>query len=986
MLRIDDFAPVFSAIHTRASNANHDDAPAPPRVIPFAWQERLLSTVLQDGWPATIDAPTSTGKTAVLDIALFHLALAASGAACRPAPRRIVFAVDRRVIVDQAFERAKLLRAALDEPQDERVQTMADALRCLAGGEAPLHVEELRGGMPREDEWARSPIQPTILCTTIDQLGSRLLFRGYGVTPSMAPIHAGLLGEDALLLLDEAHLSRPFQQTLEHVQRWREKRTPDAVDRPWAFCTLTATPQSATGRVFRLSDEEKAEPAVAQRLDAVKTAGLHLCKEQMGSAEHIGAFVAAAKELAEQIGAAGERHAPSIAIIVNRVALARAVLRTLSVDKHAAILLTGRVRPVEREKRVLAQYLPRLTSRDSGTLDAAGPLFVVATQCIEAGADFDFDAMVTQIAPLDALRQRFGRLNRLGTREYGPAVIIAARTEIVRGNDDPLYGGTLRETWEWLTARAAAEPRGRPSLAVSPRALEALVRDDPDAAARCVLMGKDAPMLRAADVALLAMTNPAPNPDPYLPLFLRGEVAIETDVGIVWRADCEVIAAPPTGMSRAVVEDVATAIVACQPPVPGETLRVPLWAAKAWLSAQNRQAAEITDAEAERDPHPDERHGNSRLALRWRGANDTALVRADDLRPGDVIVVPSSHGGCDEFGWLPDGREPAEDIADLAAQAYVSRRFALRLHPALWPRERKECVPWEDAWPRLREFVGDNDPGGLLRALQRMRPDLDLPEGLAAAFPRIECPYEPAAEMATPSGAVLIAPRGIADGRTRRPPPPSTEDDTTGCFNPDGSVSLALHTRDVVNLAETFATRLGLGEKLAKTLAFAARSHDAGKADRRFQAWLRGPEKAPGEPLAKSGRRRNIAEEHAAREAAGVPAQWRHEVLSVRMASRHLTPGQTDMDAALALYLIGSHHGHGRPFFPHNDPWDARAAEAWGATVPTGPGPERLDFDWHNHDWTELFAGLQAQYGPWGLAFLEAVLRLADHRASEQRS
>jgi CRISPR-associated endonuclease/helicase Cas3 len=84
------------------------------------------------------------------------------------------------------------------------------------------------------------------------------------------------------------------------------------------------------------------------------------------------------------------------------------------------------------------------------------------------------------------------------------------------------------------------------------------------------------------------------------------------------------------------------------------------------------------------------------------------------------------------------------------------------------------------------------------------------------------------------------------------------------------------------------------------------------------------------------------------------------------------------------LYLIGSHHGHGRPFFLHSDPWDAYARQLLGVAIAAGSGPERLDFDWQGRDWAELFVELQSQYGPWGLAFLEAVLRLADHRASER--
>src|SRR5690606_41080020 len=79
-------------------------------------------------------------------------------------------------------------------------------------------------------------------------------------------------------------------------------------------------------------------------------------------------------------------------------------------------------------------------------------------------------------------------------------------------------------------------------------------------------------------------------------------------------------------------------------------------------------------------------------------------------------------------------------------------------------------------------------------------------------------------------------------------------------------------------------------------------------------------------------------------------------------------------DADLVLWLVGTHHGYGRPLFPHADPNE----------TPSDVGPQSLAFDWNGLDWPTLFQALKARYGVWELARMEAILRLADHRASEE--
>lgn len=945
---------------------------------PYLWQARLAKGISDAGkWPAALAAPTGAGKTAVIDIALWHLAKEAAVSqrhGPRRAPLRIVFAVNRRVIVDQAFERAEAIANRLSSADQGPLRTLRDALATLSGDASqPLHVEQLRGGLPREDDWAKTPNQPTVLCTTIDQLGSRLLFRGYGVSDRMAPIHAGLLGNDALILLDEAHLSDAFSETLEGVARWRSEAD-KALTFPFVTCRLTATPRDGDA-AFRLTDDERAEEAIAKRLRACKRAQLI----KVPTNDPASQFVSCAKRLAKS----KDGEAKVVAIIVNRVRLARTIYKALVThdDDGAApatdsILLTGRVRPVERDA-LINQYGDRLQGNGSGDK----PLFVVATQCIEAGADFDFDAMVTQIAPLDALAQRFGRLVRSGNRIDGVpahAVILAPKADVAAKTDDPVYGGAMKAAWDWLNAHKSIEGRGKTKsewIDFGPDAIAALIAENPEDAAQAMSPQSPAPFLREADADFFSITSPRPDPEPDLRLFLHGRVDVESDVSIVWRADLE----KADLCSQDGAEPRAAAIVEAMRPVSGEALSIPVWHARRWLKKPGQEAADVADQPGTVKSN-NGTDGATRPFLRLRGGAADVMSGGAGIRPGDTIVVPACYGGCDRFGWHPESKAVVDDIADLAAAPYRERRLRVRLHEALWKQHRlNDNLPWADVREMisqgtasqsiatkiseaLKEFSGPVPDNAYASALQAM--------AHRTRSARPATPYRSRTEDDEDSGCILVA--GAATVST------GEGDDVSSHTAPE---ELSVHAGNVRGKAVAYARALGLPIDVAESVAQAAWLHDDGKADDRFQAYLHSfinDSKWRGKVLAKTGV--TSKGRKGAWVESGLPeAGWRHEVISVKRAIERLAELGGTFDHALVLWLVGTHHGFGRPFFRHMDPWDGEQA-----------GPHRLDFEWDGPgadekglDWPGLFNLLKRRYGIWGLAFLEAVVRLADHRASE---
>ena len=206
---------------------------------PFRWQTRLLQRLLDTDLPRIVDVPTGLGKTSVM--ALWLIALA-EGARL---PRRLVYVVDRRAVVDQATRFAERLR--LNMPRELAAKLGLDA-------RAGLPISTLRGGFADNRDWLEDPSKPAIVVGTIDMVGSRLLFEGYGVSRGMRPYHAGLLGVDALVLLDEARLCPPFEALLRQIESYRDGKLgpvgdSDSITPPFRLMSLP--PPAGTRRTHR---------------------------------------------------------------------------------------------------------------------------------------------------------------------------------------------------------------------------------------------------------------------------------------------------------------------------------------------------------------------------------------------------------------------------------------------------------------------------------------------------------------------------------------------------------------------------------------------------------------------------------------------------------------------------------------------------------------------------------------------------------------
>ncbi|MBI2569086.1 MAG: CRISPR-associated helicase Cas3' [Candidatus Schekmanbacteria bacterium] len=357
---------------------------------PYPYQRRLACELT---FPEVLTVPTGLGKTAAVILAwLWRRRFHDSPSVRADTPRRLVYCLPMRVLVEQTLACAGRWLTALDLSGEVRVH-------ALMGGDADLDFD-------------LHPERDAVLAGTQDMLLSRALNRGYAMSRHRWPQHFALLNNDALWVLDEVQLMGSGLATSAQLAAFREafgtcgpcrSLWMSATLAPDWLATVDLAPRAAGFRPWGLEDDDRATESARIRLEAQK----RLARLEVElSRETVKAY---GKRVAAEILALHRPTTLSLAI-VNTVERAVAVYDALRRDAPRGpdlLLLHSRFRPVERQ-----QQREQLES----PIPPEGRV-IVSTQVVEAGADLDAALLVTELAPIASLVQRFGRCNRGGRQE-----------------------------------------------------------------------------------------------------------------------------------------------------------------------------------------------------------------------------------------------------------------------------------------------------------------------------------------------------------------------------------------------------------------------------------------------------------------------------------------------------------------------------------------------------------------------------------------
>ncbi|WP_026530159.1 type I-G CRISPR-associated helicase/endonuclease Cas3g [Haematomicrobium sanguinis] len=988
----DQFTQFYSAVH--------------PGREPYQWQLRLLDAVANSGqWPELIEAPTGAGKTSVIDVHIFLNAIADS--LPHPIPRRIALVVGRRALVDSQYDYSVRLLHKLDPsaprdkelPRPQILDTVWEGLATRAGknpgtalspGEL-LHLDYVRGGgsdVSRVGRWSIDPLATTLYFMTPDMFGSQLLFNGYAVARTARPIAAALLAFDTVAVIDEAHMNQQLVITARRVPEIdadAEERLPIL---PLQVVTSTATPtrrQSALGTTGSITVHEgdfAQDTALANRMNAAKSIGLEEVEGKLEDKKVIKRII----DLALDLESEGTTERP-VGIMVNSpktaVAISRALKNELGGDSEATVAtIIGRMRPFDRKQYVLGE---------DGSIRIGGPegtpaRFVVATQTLEVGVDIDLEALITELAPANALIQRAGRVNRMGARNSGPIHVLVSPLSKRDERTGVYFTQDLERTRDWLADITVESPDFSPWRIT--QELETLKQTKATDALGATTRRRAFQRPEWADAEFWSITSEQ--------TFASSAVTGAPANLDLWLSDgfdsTPEIAVAIRRLPRQ--EHLAIQYLQAAPIEAEEVMPVTLGTArtvlKEWLSAKT------TDGHHPVRAFRIDADGNTEV-LRPGSLNDRSVT---PLRPSDTVVVDvyaplfadkvMLWGGRDSLPDVSSGSRGTSAVitavASLAEPRDKDRSTTAELAPFAIPTkewqelartfEPEATASWAedyDGWDALMTWV-DGLPNGVGEVLQEFVRTADDGTSVDVFTDNDELVLivrKPDADVLDESEREVVTRRG-----------------------PKEYVLLDDHQRDVAERARSIAERLGLPDWVQDTVYRAGLLHDEGKRDARFQSMLavadwkarksRTEQGDEWKDLAKS-RFRSRAREQQFRSLNGLNA-WRHEQLSAAVA------WTVQADAAHAdavTRLVGTSHGYGRWSFADGVARLMPRAD-YLPEAPRINGAERAQVGdaavvlFEEGEWEALMERTNRQFGLWGIAFLEALLRLADQQISAE--
>lgn len=821
---------------------------------PLRWQKRLFEQMLSGTIPSACDLPTGLGKTSVIPIWLIALASPAPNSTVK-LPRRLVYIVNRRTVVDQATDVVERMRRRLQNPQDERWINHKDSLHALnsrlwalsavAKKDASFGVSTLRGEMADNEEWKADPGRPAIIVGTIDMVGSKLLFSGYGDGRYHRTHHAGLIGQDVLIVHDEAHLTPAFGDLLRSVANAQRC---DCEPRPIRVMELSATRRGGDNEedVLRLEAEDEQDPIVIERLDASK----HLLFHEVAETDVIAKLVDCAM--------LHDRTASKVLIYVRLPDHAQQVAGQLKAklgsgaDNRVA-LLTGTVRGYERDQLIqnpptsMAGRIVRLF------LDGVKPehtVYLVSTSAGEVGIDLDADHMLCDLTTMDSMIQRLGRVNRRGGsgRVALVEVVIATKDEEDRKKESEVtlaIQATHRIVLGWIGKRDKVN--------VGPRNLRDLVAKLSDDERTSAFSPK--PMTPPLTDILLdawSLTSVDYLPGrPEVAAYLHGLTHDPPETYVAWRKEVTLFDQAQVSQEALCDWFRASRIEACER-LRDRTDRVKKVLADLLKARSRKLKLESYDFPV--------------IVLNERGGAEwchLSKVVGDDFRLAyRTIVLPVEAGGLDEHGMLTANLDEVLDCAEITS-----------------PGDRRE------RWLSIRN-------GGEYQRILTGQTLASLPEGLREEE-RIclRQPSEDGEQESESCDLMLLASASEA----------ALENPETARFRQ----TLTEHTDSIVSYVGGIADCLGLESSIKSALVVAAKWHDRGKNCAIWQRYACNTNRA--EPLAKS---RNYLH-------GSVLRGYRHEFSSILEADG-CEELRSHAERDLVLHLVAAHHGRARPHFdPH---------------------------------------------------------------------